>query len=112
MSAVLPEGFTTLEPFAASWAISGSAARAAKRGDSTDEERTAFYEAAKTLLAPALAYLDTKPFAAFTAQENRLMDMMLSLAHVALAVEGLGDDEPRHATMRQHMRLTRTPAGV
>jgi hypothetical protein len=40
------------------------------------------------------------------------MDMMLSLAHVALAVEGMGDDEPRHATMRQHMRYTRTPAGV
>ena len=112
MSALLPEGFASLEPFAAKWAVSGTAARAARRGDSTAEEREAFYEAAKDLLAPALAYLDARPLAEFSAQETRLMNMMLSLGHVALAVEGLGDDEPRHASMRQHMHITRSPAGV
>jgi hypothetical protein len=112
MSTTLPEGFAALEPFAATWAMSGSAARAAQRGGSTAAEREAFYAAAKDLLIPALAYLDGKPLAAFTAQDGRLMDLMLALAHVALAVEGLGDDEPRHATMRQHMHITRTPAGA
>lgn len=108
----LPEGFATLEPFAEGWAISGSAARAARRGDSSPEERAAFYAAGKDLLTPALAYLDTRPMTEFSGVENRLMDLMLTLAHVALAVEGMGDDEPRHAGMRVHMRLTRTPAGV
>ena len=108
----LPEGFAALEPFVDGWAVAGSAARAARRGASTAEERAAFYATAKDLLAPALDYLDGKALADFTAREQRLMDMMLTLAHVALAVEGMGDDEPRHAAMRVHMRLTRTPAGV
>ena len=108
----LPEGFAALEPYVAKWAVSGTVARAARRGDSTAEEREAFYAAGKDLLDQALAYLDTKPLGSFTAADNRLMDMMLSLAHVALAVEGLGDDEPRHATMRQYMHITRSPAGL
>jgi hypothetical protein len=112
MSALLPKGFAALEPLAAKWAVSGSVARAARRGDSTATEREAFYATAKELLTPALAYLDARSLESFTPQEQRLMDMMLSLAHVALAVEGLGDDEPRHAAMRQHMHITRTPAGV
>jgi hypothetical protein len=112
MTAQLPAEFAALEPFAAQWAISGSVARAAARGKSTAAEREAFYAAAKDLLTPALAYLDARKLDQFNAAETRLMDMMLSLAHVALAVEGLGDDEPRHATMRQHMHIIRTPAGV
>ena len=108
----LPEGFAALEPFVEGWAITGTVARAARRGLSTAEERETFYEAAKELCGPALDYLDTKPFADYTPEDQRLMDMMLSLAHVALAVEALGDDEPRHATMRQYMRITRSPAVV
>lgn len=108
----LPEGFEALAPFVASWAVSGSAARAARRGASQAEDRAAFYAAGKDLLAPALAYLDAKSLDMFSPADTRLMDMMLSLAHVALAVEALGDDEPRHAVMRAHMRLTRTPAGI
>lgn len=110
MNQLLPSGFAPLNPYVTQWAVHGSAARAARRGTSTPEERQAFYNAAKDLLAPALELLDAKPLAAFDAAENRLMDMMLSLAHVALAVEALGDDEPRHATMRQHMKITKTPA--
>lgn len=109
---ILPEGFAALEPFANAWAVEGSACRDACRSSSSEEERQAFYDAAKDLLAPALAYLDTRPLGAFEACEQRLMDMMLSLAHVSLAVELQGDDEPRHATYRRHMRLTRTPADM
>jgi hypothetical protein len=112
MSALLPEGFSALEPFVERWSVTGSVARAAGRGASSAEERETFYEAAKDLLIPALTYLDGKALDAFDAADNRLMDMMLSLAHVALAVEGLGDDEPRHAEMRRHMHITRSPAGA
>jgi hypothetical protein len=112
MSALLPAGFEALEPFVAGWAISGSAARAARRSDSTAAEREAFYAAAKDLVAPGLAYLDGKKLEEFDAKDQRLMDLLLSLAHVSLAVEALGDDEPRHASLRQYMHITRTPAGV
>lgn len=112
MSVLLPEGFAALEPYVGRWSVTGSAARAARRGACSQEEQRAFYDAAQDMLVPALAYLDGKKLDAFDAADTRLMDMMLSLAHVALAVEGLGDDEPRHAEMRKHMHITRSPAGA
>lgn len=107
----LPAGFAALEPFAERWAVAGSAARAALRDESGAEEREAFYAAARPLLYPALDHLDRKPLAEFDAQEQRLMDLMLNLAHVALAVETQADDEAKHMPARREMRITRTPAG-
>ena len=109
---MLPESFTALEPFAADWALTVSAARAARRGSSTAEERQAFYAAAAGELPRALDYLDGKGFDAFDAADDRLMAMMLSLGHVALAVEQQKDAEPRHARDRAHMQITKTPAGA
>ncbi|MEY2943508.1 MAG: hypothetical protein RLY97_1522 [Pseudomonadota bacterium] len=106
----LPEGFAPLEPFAAEWAIEGTAARAARRDGMTTAEGEAFYAAGKDLLAPALDYLDAKGFAAFADQDRRLMAMMLSLAHVALAVELQGPDEAKHTKVRKFMVITKSPA--
>ena len=69
---MLPESFTALEPFAVDWALTGSAARAARRGSSTAEERQAFYAAAAGELPRALDYLDGKGFDAFDAADERL----------------------------------------
>jgi hypothetical protein len=110
MANTLPPGFETLEPFVERFAVSGTANRAARRSDSTEAERNAFFEAAKDLVAPALDYLDTKPLDRFDEREQRLMDLALTFAHVALAVEVQGPDEARHAELRQHMRITRSPA--
>lgn len=107
---LLPAGFEALEPFAARWAIDGSAARAQARNDSSEEERVAFFEAAKGLVGPALDLLDAKPLGALDAAEQRLMNLTLSFAHVAMAVEVHGKAEPRHAEFRKLMRITRTPA--
>lgn len=109
---LLPESFAALEPFVVDWALGGSAVRAARRGSSTPEERAAFHAAAAPELPRALDYLDAKGFAAFDDADQRLMDMMLSLGHVALAVEQQKDAEPRHARDRAHMRITHTPAGA
>ncbi|KHK91869.1 hypothetical protein [Novosphingobium malaysiense] len=109
---LLPEGFASLEPFVAGWALPGSAARAGRRGNSTPEEREAFYSAVAGDLPRALDYLDEKGFAAFDAADERLMNMMLCLGHVALAVEQQKDAEPRHTRDRAHMHITRTPAGA
>jgi hypothetical protein len=40
------------------------------------------------------------------------MDLMLSFAHVALAVEMQGDDEPKHAEAARHMHVIRAPSDV
>ncbi len=107
---LLPSGFESLEPFVDGWAIASSAGRAQRRGACTADERAAFYNAMKNMAAPALAYLDGKPLDQFTAQDQRLMDMMLSLAHIGLAVEVHGADEPLHTEDRRYMQITRTTA--
>lgn len=106
----LPTGFEALEPFVERFAVSGTANRAASRSESTAEERQAFFDAAKGLVPAALDYLDTKPLDGFDESEQRLMNLALAFAHVALAVEVQGPDEAGHAQLRQHMRITRSPA--
>jgi hypothetical protein len=106
----LPTGFEALEPFVKRWAIGGTAARDALRGSSSAQERQAFYAAAQPLLAAALDYLDARPIQQFDDKETRLMELMLSLAHIAIAVEIQQEDEPQHALARAHMRITRSPA--
>lgn len=112
-AALLPVGFEALEPFVAQWAIGNAQSRCEMRGSSSPEERSAFYNAASVNLAPALAHLDTKAFADYSEQDNRLMHMMLSLAHVGLAEELQGAKyEPVHAAFRAYMPITRAPADL
>jgi hypothetical protein len=108
----LPAGFEALEPFVADWAIKGASNRAQRRLNSQEAERVAFFEAAKDLLAPALTRLDETPLDQLDECEKRLMDLMLTFAHVALAVEVQGDDEPRHAKDARFMTITRAPSDV
>ena len=110
MAATLPAGFETLEPFVERFAIAGTANRAQLRSDATREEREAFHAAAKDLIAPALDLLDQKPLDGLDASEQRLLNLTLSFAHIALAVEIQGPDEERHAELRSYMRITRSPA--
>jgi len=106
----LPKGFEELETFAAKWSQTGTAQRAALRNDSSAEERQAFYDAASPLLARALELLDSKPLDALDESENRLMDMMLSLAHVSLAIESQREAEATHVVSRRTMTITRSSA--
>ena len=108
----LPPAFTDLEPFVAQWDIEGSAARAAMRGDSTPEQRSAFFEAMEPRLGEVLSFLDASPLDELSEADQRLMNLALSYAHVNLAVEVQASDEPTHARWRPRMRLTRTAAGV
>ena len=110
MSKRLPEGFESLEYFVDRWAIEGSANRDARRGDSTEDERVAFFEATKGLVPAALELLDRKPLKELDEQENCLMNLLLSFCHVTMAVEMLGKAEPRHAQFRKAMPITRSPA--
>ena len=107
----LPPGFEALEPFVESWAVADAGARARRRDASTQEDRAAFYAAAAALLAEALAHLDRKPLSDLDASEQRLMNLMLSLAHVSLAVELQGEAEPVHTEARRLMPIARASAG-
>ena len=108
----LPEGFAALEPFVEEWAIAGSAARAAKRDETGAAEQQRFYDAARPLLDPALAHLDETPLDRLDDKQRRLLDLMMTFGHVAIAVEVQRDFEPKHRIMRRYMRITRTPAGA
>lgn len=107
---LLPKGFEPLEPFVARWAIDNATRRAEMRGEAPPGERAAFYAAASQLVEPALRYLDTKPLGQFDDSEKRLMQVMLSLAHVAMAEEVHKDHEARHTLYRSFMPVTRAPA--
>ena len=82
------------------------------RSASQPADRVAFFNAAKDLLAPGLDYLDKKPLAELDEQDQRLLQLLLSMAHVSLAVEIQGNDEPKHAEGARHMTITRAPADV
>src|SRR5258706_9316457 len=96
----LPAGFESLEPFADRFAVAGTANRAQLRSDTAPEERQAFYDAAKDSIGPALDLLDRKKFSEFDEAEQRLMNLTLAFAHIALAIEIQGPDEARHAALR------------
>ena len=106
---LLPKGFAALAPFVAQWAVPTLAARCVTRDASNADQRQAFYDAASPLAVAALDYLDARPYAALAGAEARLMQLMLSFAQVALAVELQGEDEDRLATFRPYMRFTHVP---
>jgi len=109
MSDLLPAGYEALEPFVEQWCLEGTRERDIARGAATPEQREAFYEAGKGLVPQALELLDRKPVSELDGAERRLLNLLLSLAHVTLAVEMLGDGEAWHTRFRKDMRITRTP---
>jgi hypothetical protein len=106
----LPEGFAALSPFVDFWAADNAATRADRRQRSDEESRQAFYAAASPLIPGALDYLDSKPLAELDDSEQRLMNLVLSFAHLAMAVELHKEEEPQHARDRHYLRITRAPA--
>jgi len=107
---LLPAGFEALAPFLEFWAVDTAAGRARCRDVSDEPARVAFYNAARELVPAALTLLDAKPLSQLDEGEQRLMKLILSFAHVALAVELQREEEPKHARMRPYMRITRAPA--
>ena len=113
MSAIetsLPAGFEALTPFVEFWAVDTAAERAQCRQISDKAGHVAFYNAVNDLVPTALAYLDEKPLSQFDESEQRLMKLVLSFAHVSMAVELQREEESKHAKNRSYMRITRAPA--
>ena len=93
MSAVLPEGFASLERFAETWVLPDAAARMARRQASRIEDLRTFYNAMLTMGEAALAWLRGFELGALPPEGERLLKLMLALAEVAPAVEWY--DDPR-----------------
>jgi hypothetical protein len=106
----LPAGFETLAPFVRFWAVDTAPERARCRDLSDEAGRADFYRAASELVPKALDYLDAKPLGDFDAREQRLMKLVLSFAHVSMAVELQREQEPQHAKDRPSMRITKATA--
>lgn len=104
----LPDEFADLERFADQWAIETSEGRKQERIRSTAADREAFHAAAHPLAARGLAHLDTAPIDSWGRQERELMHILLSLAHVSLAIEKQRDQEARHAINHAHFTITRS----
>jgi hypothetical protein len=107
---LLPAGFEALEPFVESWAIDGANNRLLARLDSQESDRVAFFNTGKDLVPAALDLLDKTPLGQFDEKEARLMKLVLSMAHVAPAVEVQKDHEPLHAKYARYITITRASA--
>lgn len=110
MSETLPAGFAALQPFVERWAVADTQQRCTLRGSSTPEERDAFFATAAPMLDAALDHLDRRPLAQLSGPDERLMNLLLSLAHVALAVEIQGPDEVKSSSWRARMHVSRSTA--
>jgi hypothetical protein len=109
-TALLPVGFEPLTAFVPTWAIDGTAARAQQRLASLRAEREAFFVVARDHQRAALELLDRKPLGTHDEREQRLLNLMLSFAHVAVATEVQGPDEEKHRDASRHLIITRSVA--
>jgi len=90
---MLPERFHDLETLAAGWALPTEAERHARRLASTIDELRAFYEAMLPRIEDMLAYLSEFPVDNLTPEGRNLLNLALSLAEIAPAVELFGQPE-------------------
>ena len=85
--ALLPPGFSDLEPFAETWCLASEPERYAKRLASTLDEMQAFYDAMFPRAEEAIAYLETIPFDDLPDDARRLLHLLYSLIMVSFPVE-------------------------
>jgi hypothetical protein len=105
----LPAGFEELEPFLDQWCLKGTQERHAHRESASMEDIRRFYDAMLAKAPAAIAFLDGKPFDGLTDDEQRLMNLLLALGHVAVAVEVHGQPRAPHTPYPHRVRLTQPP---
>jgi hypothetical protein len=85
--AMLPEEFSDLEPFAATWSLPTERERYAQRLASSMEDMQAFYDAAFARTEAARKYLDQFPLDQLPADATNLLHLLYSLIVVSFPVE-------------------------
>lgn len=87
-----PEGFEDLERLA-EWALPTEIERHERRLSSTIEELQDIYDAVLARIDEMLAYLNKTPLNELPPPDQRLLNLALSLAEVAPAIEFYGQPE-------------------
>jgi len=85
--ALLPNQFSALEPFAATWCLPTERQRFAQRMASTMDEIQAFYDAFFPRAEEAIAYCEKFPLDDMPADAQRLLQLLYSLVMVSFPVE-------------------------
>jgi hypothetical protein len=87
VSALLPEEFAALEPFAEKWCLATEHERYGTRLASTTEEMQEFYDAVVPRAEEAMAYLEGLPFDALPDDATNLLHLLYSMIQVSFPVE-------------------------
>lgn len=85
--AILPAGFEDLEPFVEYWAGETNDVRWDRRSRASMAEIRRFYDAMLARAPEALRYLNTFSLGDMPGDATQLFRLVLSLAHVSIAVE-------------------------
>ena len=84
---LLPEEFSDLEPFAATWCLPTERQRFAQRLASSMDDMQAFYDAIFPRAEEAIAYCDRFPLDALPDDARKLLQLLYSLVMVSFPVE-------------------------
>lgn len=90
MTAMLPEQFAALEPYAPTWCLPTEAERWNQRLASSMAEIVEFYDAAFPRFEEAVTYCDKYPLDDLPADVTNLLYLVYSLTQAAVAVEIFG----------------------
>lgn len=85
--ALLPPGFSDLEPFARDWCLDSEPERYAKRLSSTMDAIQEFYDAIFPRAEEAIVYLEKFPLDDLPEDAHRLLKLLYSLILISFAVE-------------------------
>ena len=87
MTAMLPEEFADLEPYARQWCLENERERYAKRLASTMQEMQDFYDAITPRAEEAIAYCDTFPIDDLPEPVANLMRLLFAMITVSFPCE-------------------------
>jgi hypothetical protein len=90
---MLPEAFTSLEPFAVRWCLETERERYVKRHESAMPELLTFYDAAFPRFGEIIDHLDQFPLDDLPAPERNLLHLVYSLIQISLAVDMWGQPQ-------------------
>lgn len=90
---VLPEAFAALQPFVSLWALATETERNIQRHAQSMNAIRLFAQTMMAHMDALIAFVNRKPMAEFDEVDDTLLQLMLSLAEVAPAVEFYGQQE-------------------
>lgn len=105
----LPAGFEELAPFVAYWVVPTSQERIARRSEASMHDIRQFYDAMMARGEELLAFFDRYPLDDLPADAATLYQLLLALAHAAMAVEVHRQPRAPNSPYPNGIRIVRTP---